>query len=142
MNTLQIEQVRNSFSALAPKADEFAAQFYHRLFELDPALRPMFPAGLAEQGRKLTQMLAAAVGMLNRPQQLIPALESLGRRHAGYGVRDEHYSTVGSALLLTLEAMLQEHFTPEVRAAWTALYEVVSTTLRNASALQPIAGVA
>jgi hemoglobin-like flavoprotein len=142
MNSLQIELVRSTFSALAPKGDEFAARFYVRLFALDPALRPMFPSSLDEQGQKLTQMLAAAVGMLNRPQQLIPALEGLGRRHAGYGVRDEHYATVGSALLVTLESILGEEFTEEVRDAWTALYEIVSTTMRNAAAVQPMAGVA
>jgi hemoglobin-like flavoprotein len=79
------------------------------------------------------QMLGAAIGMLDRPQQLIPVLESLGKRHAGYGVRDEHYDTVGEALLWTLERGLGSVFTPEVKAAWAALYCVVATTMKNAA---------
>ena len=93
----------------------------------------MFPANLDDQGRKLMQMLGAAVGMLNRPAALIPALESLGRRHSGYGVRDEHYATVGEALLWTLERGLGPLFADEVREAWTALYQVVSTTMQSAA---------
>lgn len=142
MNPLQIELVRDTFAGLAPRAEEFATQFYRRLFDLDPELRPMFPPSLDEQGRKLTQMLAAAVGMLNRPQQLIPALENLGRRHVGYGVRDEHYATVGTALLLTLEAMLGQHFTRDVRDAWAVLFGIVSSTMKNAANLQEVAPVA
>jgi hemoglobin-like flavoprotein len=80
-------------------------------------------------------MLAAAVGMLDRPRQLVPALQGLGRRHAGYGVREEHYATVGIALLLTLEAVLGERFTQEAQEAWVALYEIVATTMKNAANL-------
>lgn len=118
---------------VAPSADAVATTFYARLFELDPSLRPMFPASLDEQGRKLMQVLGAAVGMLDRPQALIPVLESLGRRHTGYGVRDEHYDTVGAALLWTLGQGLQAAFTTEVCDAWAALYQLVATTMQNAA---------
>jgi hemoglobin-like flavoprotein len=133
MTTKQIELIRQSFALVAPISETAAALFYERLFQLDPALRPLFPPSLVEQGRKLMQMLGAAVGLLERPGSLIPALESLGRRHAGYGVRDEHYGTVGEALLWTLAQGLGPAFTPEVRAAWTALYEVVATTMQRAA---------
>lgn len=45
----------------------------------------------------------------------------MSARHAGDGVWDEHYNTAGQALLDMLEEVLQARFTPEVRAAWTAL---------------------
>src|SRR5262249_11990180 len=99
--------------------------------------RTMFPPTLVEQGRKLMQMLGAAIGMLDRPQQLIPVLESLGKRHAGYGVRDEHYDTVGEALLWTLERGLAPMFTSEVKPAWASLYDVVATTMKTAPTAQP-----
>jgi len=133
MTEHQIQLIRQSFALVAPISDTAAALFYQRLFELDPALRPMFPASLVGQGRKLMQMLGAAVGLLDKPATLIPTLESLGRRHAGYGVRDEHYATVGSALLWTLEQGLGPAFTPEVRAAWIGLYDVVATTMQRAA---------
>ena len=133
MTKQRIQLIRQSFALVVPISDTAAALFYQRLFELDPALRPMFPASLVGQGRKLMQMLGAVVGLLDRPAALIPTLESLGRRHVNYGIRDEHYATVGAALLWTLEQGLGAAFTPEVRAAWVALYEVVATTMQGAA---------
>lgn len=135
MTNEQKHFIRQTFDLVAPMADSVAAVFYRRLFELNPGLRALFPPVLVEQGRKLMQMLGAAIGMLDRPQELISVLESLGRRHAGYGVRDEHYDTVGEALLWTLERGLGPVFTPDVKAAWTALYAVVATTMKNAAKL-------
>ena len=134
MTPQQIQLIRQSFALVAPIADTAAALFYKRLFELDPALRPMFPPSLDGQGRKLMQMIGAAVGQLDKPQVLIPVLENLGRRHVGYGVEDRHYNTVGEALLWTLEQGLGAAFTPEVRSAWTELYGIIATTMKNAAA--------
>jgi hemoglobin-like flavoprotein len=133
MTNHQIQLIRQSFAHVVPISDIAAALFYDRLFELEPALRPMFSASLIGQGRKLMQMLGAAVGLLDMPAALIPTLQSLGRRHVSYGVRDEHYVTVGAALLWTLERGLGPAFTPDVRAAWIALYGVVATTMQDAA---------
>ena len=95
--------VQDSFKTIVPIADDAASLFYRRLFELDPSLERMFPSDMTEQRKKLVQMLAAAVKGLDRLDQLVPVVQSLGRRHAGYGVLDTHYDTVGSALLWTLE---------------------------------------
>ena len=32
-------------------------------------------------------------------RDVVPAAQELGRRHAGYGVKDEDYATVGAALI-------------------------------------------
>jgi hemoglobin-like flavoprotein len=131
MTTNQIILIRSSFAQIAPIADTAAALFYGRLFHLDPALRGMFPTDLKEQGKKLMQMIGAAVGLLDKPGALVAALESLGRRHVNYGVRDEHYATVGSALLWTLEQGLGSSFNAEVRGAWKAMYQVVAETMQR-----------
>jgi nitric oxide dioxygenase len=126
--------VQGSFLAIAPIADDVAALFYARLFELDPQLRPLFPADLAPQRRKLMQMLTAAVKGLDRLEQLVPVVQDLGRRHAGYGVRDRDYDTVGAALLATLGKCLGDKFTPQVAAAWAAVYTLLATTMKDAAA--------
>ena len=130
----QIELVQNSFAVIAPIADDAAALFYRRHFEIDPTLRQMFPGDLSEQRKKLMQMLTAAVKGLPRLDRLVPVVEDLGRRHVGYGVRDEHYETVGAALLWTLEKGLGAAFTPDVREAWTAVYGVLASTMKRAAA--------
>ncbi len=125
--------VQDSFVDIATIADDAAILFYQRLFELDPALRPMFRGDMAEQRKKLMQMLTAAVKGLDRLEQLVPVVQDLGRRHVKYGVQDSHYDTVGEALLWTLEAGLGRGFTPDVRAAWTAVYTLLATTMKQAA---------
>jgi hemoglobin-like flavoprotein len=134
MTTVQIELVQSSFEAVKPIAEVAADLFYTRLFELDPSLRLMFRSDRTEQGRKLMHMIGVAVKGLSRPEQILPAVEELGRRHACYGVRRSHYATVGTALLWTLEKGLGEAFTPDVRAAWTAVYTLLAETMQRAAA--------
>lgn len=133
--------VQNSFRQVAPAAEEVAALFYGRLFEIAPEVRPLFKGDLTEQGRKLMQVLGYAVGSLDRLDTLVPAVEDLGRRHGKYGVRDEHYDAVGFALLWTLEKGLGEGFTAEVKAAWVAVYTVLAGVMKSAAA-QPVPAVA
>jgi len=129
----QTTLVQDSFATIAPIADDAAVLFYQRLFELDPSLEPMFRGNMAEQRKKLMQMLTAAVKGLDRLDQLVPVVESLGRRHAGYGVTDAHYDTVGSALLWTLEMGLGRAFTAEVKDAWATVYGLLATTMKEAA---------
>jgi hemoglobin-like flavoprotein len=133
LTSTQKALVQQSFAMIAPIADDAAALFYRRLFELAPELRPMFHSDMAEQRRKLMQMLSAAVKGLDRLEQLVPAVQDLGRRHQGYGVVEEHYETVGLALLWTLEKGLGEAFTFEVKQAWAAVYALLATTMKEAA---------
>jgi hemoglobin-like flavoprotein len=130
----QVALVQNSFAVVAPIADDAAVLFYRRLFEIDPTLQAMFRGDMADQRRKLMQMLSAAVKGLNHIERLIPVVEDLGRRHAGYGVEEHHYDTVGNALLWTLEKGLGTAFTPDVRDAWTTVYGLLASTMARAAA--------
>jgi len=125
--------VQESFAIVAPIADDAAALFYRRLFEIDPSLQHMFRGDMAEQRRKLMQMLTAAVKGLDRLEQLVPVVQDLGRRHATYGVEERHYETVGAALLWTLEKGLGKAFTPETKAAWATVYGILATTMQDAA---------
>jgi hemoglobin-like flavoprotein len=132
VTTAQKILVQESFAAVATIADDAAILFYQRLFELDPSLRPLFRGDMAEQRKKLMQMLTAAVKGLDRLDQLVPVVKDLARRHGGYGVVDKHYDTVAEALLWTLEMGLGRGFTPEVKEAWTAVYTLLATTMKDA----------
>ena len=77
--------------------------------------------------------------MLELPFALVPALEALGRRHAGYGVEGRHYDTVGGALLDTLAECLGRTFTPKVRDAWAALYTIVLSGVASYAILKLLA---
>ena len=116
-----------------PIGDTAAELFYGRLFAMDPGLEPLFKGDLKEQGRKLMGMIGLAVTGLNDLSNLVPAVADLGRRHAGYGVKPEHYDTVGTALLWTLERGLEDAFTPDVKDAWTAVYGLLASTMKQAA---------
>lgn len=129
MTPEQIALVERSFEAVKPIAPAAAALFYDRLFALDPALRSLFKGDMAAQGQKLMQSIAMVVQGLRAPESIMPAVTALGRRHRDYGVKPEHYGTVGTALLWTLEQGLGDAFTPAVREAWGAAYKVLADTM-------------
>lgn len=134
MKDTQVALVQESWKKVLPIRDQAAQLFYGKLFELDPSLRALFHGDIGEQGRKLMSMIGTAVVGLGRPDELIPALQALGARHGGYGVRDEHYDTVAAALLDTLRLGLGEAFTAEVKEAWVAVYTMLATVMKNAAA--------
>jgi hemoglobin-like flavoprotein len=134
MHALQIELVQSSFARVEPIADTAATLFYTRLFELNPSLRLMFKGNMVEQGHKLMTTLKVVVNGLTRLEALVPAVQALGRRHASYGVTDEHYDTVADALLWTLQQGLGEYFTPDVAAAWCAAYGILADVMKAAAA--------
>jgi hemoglobin-like flavoprotein len=125
--------VQESFASIAAIADDVAELFYGKLFDIDPSLERMFHGNMAEQSKKLMQMLKAVVEGLDRLDQLIPVVQSLGRRHAIYGVTDAHYETVGLALFWTLEQTLGRDFTVEMKDAWAMVYLVLATTMKKAA---------
>ena len=131
MNAEQIDQVQSSFEHLRPRAADAAVLFYQHLFFLDPALRPMFKGDMPQQGGLLMTMLASAVNGLTNLATLVPAVRELGARHAGYGVKKEHYVTVGSALFWMLEESLGDDFTPEIRWAWATAFKLLSETMQS-----------
>lgn len=133
MTPQQIDLVQASWKQVLPVAETAAQMFYGRLFFLDPSLRPLFRGDLREQGRKVMAMMSYTVNGLTRLDVLLPAVRALGRRHVAYGVRAEHYYTVGAALLWTLEQGLGDAFTAQVRDSWVAAYSVLANTMREAA---------
>jgi nitric oxide dioxygenase len=113
MTPTEVGLIRASWAAVERIAHTAANLFYGRLFALDPAIERLFRrTDMHAQRRNLMQTLTVVVKSLDRLDQIVPAVQALGRRHAGYGVRSEHDATVGAALLWTLEQGLGEAFTP------------------------------
>ncbi|UTW49245.1 globin family protein [Bacterioplanoides sp. SCSIO 12839] len=129
MEASKITAVQDTFAMVEPIADKAAELFYGRLFELDPALKPLFKGDMTEQGAKLMKMIGIAVRGLTDLDSIVPAVKNLGARHVGYGVKEAHYATVGSALLWTLEQGLGDAFTDEVKGAWTEVYTLLADVM-------------
>jgi hemoglobin-like flavoprotein len=137
MNTQQIELVQASFEKVRPIADQAAETFYQRLFEIAPQYRHLFKNNMRKQGAMLMSTLGLAVGSLNNLEAILPAVQSLGRRHAGYGVTAEDYQPVAEAFLWTLDYYLGEAFTPELKEAWVEAYTILAGAMIEASEAVP-----
>lgn len=116
-------------------------QFYDTLFDLDPALQPLF-TNTFTQSTMLTEMVDAALrllpGVLDKAlgeeqtainPQLLPILVELAKRHVAYHVKAAHYGTVGLALVTTLERTLGSRVDAPTKAAWIELWSLICTVM-------------
>ena len=130
----QIQLVKSSwgpFRRIDPKL--VGDVFYSKLFMEHPGLRRLFPKDMDEQYLKLLAMVNLIVGRLNQLDKLTDDISDMARRHVSYGVKAEHYTAVGDALLWTLEQGMGRDWVPEVQQAWAACYSVLADTMINAS---------
>ncbi len=133
MNDTQITLVQESFAKVVPIKEAAAEIFYNRLFEVAPAVKPMFKGDMKEQGAKLMTTLGVVVNGLRDLDKIVPVAEQLAVKHIDYGVTAEHYETVGAALLFTLKTGLGDDFTGEVEEAWTTAYTTLSGVMISAA---------
>ncbi len=133
MTPSQVDLVQSSFMRVTSDPDGVAELFNGRLFELKPSLTPIFGGSVKQQGRMMMDTMRLVVVNLHDLDRIMAGVRALGVRHVVYGVRDQDYDTVGAALLWTLEQTLKDEFTPQVRQAWKAAYELLADTLKDAS---------
>jgi len=131
MTPQQIESVRHSWAQVFPLRETAAQMFYDKLFELDPALRPLFKADLTQQAGKLFDTLNALVASLDEAGALQSVAAPLQRSHAGFGATPAHYEAVCEALMWTLGASVGKGFTAPVRAAWVEAYSGLSRAMQG-----------
>jgi len=111
-----------SLALVAPRADELVASFYDQLFAEHPTVRSLFPPVMDMQREKLLKAIIALVTHYDTPEQLMPALTTMGRNHVRYGAEMDHYAAVGNILLATLSRFAGDAWTPEIEGAWTRAY--------------------
>jgi nitric oxide dioxygenase len=121
----QVCQIRASFEAMGLARRKIAEAFYQRLFDLAPHSRRMFPQDMELLHLKLMDTIAALVGALENPGVFQSIINQVGCEHARFGVTPSDLTVFGDALLWTWEQHLGRAFTPELKQAWTALYEAV-----------------
>jgi hemoglobin-like flavoprotein len=135
MTQKQVELVKATWTLVATMDPVVVGGlFYNRLFEIAPQVKHMFRGEMPEQSKKLMAMIGFVINKLDKLDDIIAEVAKLGQRHGGYGVKPEHYTIVGSALIWTLEKGLGEVWTEQVKIAWVDCYTILSEAMINAAA--------
>jgi hemoglobin-like flavoprotein len=134
MTNKQIDLVKSSWAMVATiDPVTVGGLFYNRLFEIAPQLKHMFRNPMPEQSKKLLAMINYVISKLNKLEDILDEVAKLARRHVSYGVKPDHYTIVGEALLWTLEKGLADNWNSEVKEAWADCYQILSSAMINAS---------
>jgi hemoglobin-like flavoprotein len=126
---MNLEALETSFDLVAPRGDELMDEFYSRLFEAAPAVKPLFPDNLSRQKVMLLGALVLLRKSLRDLESIAPKLRDLGARHVAYGAQPEHYPVVGTVLIASMAAIAGDAWTAEYEAAWAEAYEIVAATM-------------
>jgi len=132
---LEVQTLEESFDLVAPQGDELIRTFYDRLFEVAPAVKPLFAnVDMERQRQALLNMLVVLRESLRDLEDIAPDLEDLGARHAEYGAQPEHYPVVGEVLLGAMAEVAGDAWKPEYTAAWQEAYGVVQDVMLSGAA--------
>lgn len=123
--------IRESFERVAPEAEPLAQYFYSVLFSIAPGTRDLFPVNMQVQRSRLLRALIHIVQMIDRPHELTPFLQQLGRDHRKFDVVAVHYEAVGTALLAALKKFSGEHWTEEVERSWADAFAIVAGAMQD-----------
>lgn len=131
MTPEQIQLVHDTVDALAGIDDRVARAFYDRLFEVAPAVRPLFPDDLDAQAHKFVVTLEEIVRSVSDLPDFVARARDLGARHVGYHARASHYVVIGDVLFETLAQELGDRFTSEHEAAWRRAYHLLAEVMQE-----------
>jgi hemoglobin-like flavoprotein len=129
---LDVTLLRQSFTLVVERSPQVIARFYEIFFERYPEVRPMFgrgPEDIARQERMLTDALVAVLDHLEDAPWLQQTLFALGRRHVGYGVRDEMYAWVGDCLLMALAEAAGSAWSAEIEKQWSEAFGAIQSMM-------------
>lgn len=129
-----VRLIRESFAVVEPHSDEVAKFFYGTLFSIAPQTRELFAANMEVQRSRLLRALVHVIQMVDKPDELLPFLQQLGRDHRKFGVVTQHYEAVGTALLAAIKRYAGDAWTDQVERAWAEAYTVMASAMTEAAA--------
>ncbi len=132
MTPEQIKSLQRSFQLIEGKEEIVTLMFYNRLFQQNPALRPLFPGEMKDQAKKLADALKLVHSSIDKFDLLRERLRSLGAKHKSqYGVFEEHYPAFCEALVKTMQETAGTRFDENMKLAWNSLLTQVSAEMQR-----------
>jgi len=124
---LDLQALETSFDLVAARGDDLMDEFYGRLFEAAPAVKPLFAdTDLPRQKAMLLGTLVLLRKSLRDLDAIVPKLRELGARHAAYGAEPEHYPVVGKVLIAAMASVAGAAWQPEHERAWSQAFAIVA----------------
>jgi len=118
---------------------EFAAEFYRRLFLIDPSLQSLFRGDMVMQGKKLMSVLNHLIGSVEGlTKEELASTQTLGIHHKFFGVLPQNYTSLENALLQTLKFKLGSEFSEEVENTWKEAIEFLSEIMIEAADMEGV----
>jgi hemoglobin-like flavoprotein len=133
MDSIMIRHLRESISLLPTKDLGPPREFYRRLFELAPEVRPLFKEDIGLQAKKFSDTIEWLMAHLEHPDELSGKLRELGARHNDFGVKIDQYAPLGSALIWMFQHSLGDRFSLEMEEAWLEFYAFLSIEMERGS---------
>ena len=132
---MNLNALETSFDLIAPNGDELMDEFYARLFERAPAVKPLFAnTDLKRQKAMLLSTLVLLRKSLRDLDAVLPKLRALGARHVAYGAEPAHYPVVGDVLIASMAAVAGDAWRPEHEKAWSEAFGVVAAAMMDGAA--------
>ena len=134
LGTKTIESIESTVPVLQEKGVDITKYFYKTMFTNNPEVKPMFDMDKQESGAQpvaLANAILAAAKNIDNLEAIMPAVQSIGKRHVEVGVLAEHYPIVGKNLLIAIKDMLGDAATDEVMQAWEKTYGVLAEVFIN-----------
>lgn len=132
---MNLNALETSFDLIAPNGDELMDEFYARLFERAPAVKPLFAnTDLKRQKAMLLSTLVLLRKSLRDLDAVLPKLRALGARHVAYGAEPAHYPVVGEVLIASMAAVAGDAWRPEHEEAWSEAFGVVAAAMMDGAA--------
>ncbi len=126
LDSALVAELRATYEQVRAHDSRLAEIFYARLFAAAPQVRGMFRSDPAMQAAKLMAALDIVVRNLDAGEANATLLAELGRKHATYGAKPEHYPLVTSLLVESMQELLGPRFSPEHREQWTLAFALIS----------------
>eukprot|EP00232_Nephroselmis_pyriformis_P018315 CAMPEP_0182901382 /NCGR_PEP_ID=MMETSP0034_2-20130328/29609_1 /TAXON_ID=156128 /ORGANISM="Nephroselmis pyriformis, Strain CCMP717" /LENGTH=853 /DNA_ID=CAMNT_0025035791 /DNA_START=131 /DNA_END=2688 /DNA_ORIENTATION=+ len=151
-----VEVIRRTWKLVSKQAQKNGERMFLKVFDIRPDILALFPfhqdenieqsAGLRRHSFAVMTIIGRAVASLGKDMSHFnETLRDLGKTHAALHVDDSHFTAMGTALLWTIELALGSEWTPEVKQAWTRLYDSVSAGIKagmGTGPALPVRGVA
>jgi hemoglobin-like flavoprotein len=135
---LNLNALETSFDLVAPRGKELVEIFYARLFSTAPVVVPLFAGtDMSKQRTKLLVTLVLLRKSLRDLDAILPTLRELGRRHAGYGARPEHYAVVGDTLITAMAEVAGDAWRDTYTRAWADALSVVAEAMLSGTGSSP-----